>query len=156
MDLGDSDLALAVSKLIREWHPNSDTKLYLWNRLQSARFFGRYQHSLFGASPGGDRGGITCWPMGDIVEVLCAGHPTFGSFPPASFNLSEGRPEIEKQTQKVARAWSRAGWLSALTIRSQGEFLGLSLDTTDVRDETLIDDSVRPAHDARYIAEPIA
>jgi hypothetical protein len=123
------DLERVLAKLQDNWGPrhpsvtganggstSSDSTIYLWNRLQSARFIVRYQAQFFGTKYSALKARVITWPYGDLAEILYDGFPTYGSFPPTAFSLQEGRSLIYKQTNNVANAWMRAGWLSLSQI----------------------------------------
>ncbi len=126
---GDEQLTEILRKLEKNWGPRwkdgshdpnsisaSDSTFFLWNRLQSAQYVDHFQRKFFETPIGLPGDDIITWPFGDIAEILYDGYPTYGSFPPTSFALKDGRDIVYKQTTNVANAWHRAGWLSSSVI----------------------------------------
>jgi len=95
---------------------NVDVLRYFWNRTRSIRFAldGGIEAATSTLEAHGDAGKgtkICTWPMGDLVEIIAAGYPMFGGFPPVALLLTEGRELIESETRKVVASWQASGWL---------------------------------------------
>lgn len=99
---------------------NLDVIRYFWNRTRSIIFAKEDLVPLAIKaldSSAGQETKICIWPLGDLVEILVSGHPTFGSFPPVGLKLDEGREAIDKETHKVLEAWNDCGWLEVARFR---------------------------------------
>lgn len=99
---------------------NLDVIRYFWNRTRSIIFAKEdlVPLAIKALDSGcGQETKICIWPLGDLVEILVSGHPTFGSFPPVGLKLDEGREAIDKETHKVLEAWNDCGWLEVGRFR---------------------------------------
>ena len=95
---------------------HTDIFFYLWNRTRSAQY--AKNGLIVGAADAFnskkkrlDDTNFCTWPLGDLTEILVAGHPGYGTFPPVGLKLEEQRSSIERETQRVSAAYDDAGWL---------------------------------------------
>ena len=91
-----------------------DVRKYLWNRSRKNAFF-KLQEQLAGTDIPPDKD-LATWPFGDIIEILCKGYISYGSFPPTGVDDDVARNAIVNSTRDSAAAFDEAGWLQQLAI----------------------------------------
>lgn len=93
---------------------HADVVNYLWNRSRKNAFFS-LQRQLVGTDVP-EKKELATWPFGDLVEILCKGYVTFGSFPPTGVDDEGARVAVEKSTRDTAAAFFESGWLQKVVV----------------------------------------